>query len=782
MPINQNNTNIDTKSDIRGGWQQGPQRQVITPRNIDFAAQAEAAAKNSANAEMWEGINTIYKSVKQGIHDIHLSSLEEEQQENVDAFISSREGKREGDEAFIKAAQLRKAQDSLITQMGPAALPEMFQNLDEAYKREMATYERAKDQGVMSIAEFEARVLETTKRHVRRLPNMGYELMSAANRILKINGVYGLKETAAASDDDELKQRREAEKRLLNNADKLGVAYDAFNPDYGKINSLVQRRQAELQTHKRMLEFDEEGGILEDQDRKRFAKEGGTQFVNGNLTEFQSAMLEYVQQEPDYAKFKKGMGDMATQMLDRASGWLRSQGLINTPEGKEMYDSLERSIKATVASMEAFTSGEDAVKYATTQLEGLRVAQETNVRKKYDVETLNLLNKISPTYMETYLTNKPENREILFSMTDALLSESLGNTPLKNGMTSYAMSGDAPDSAVAFTAVLATGNEDQIAAATRTLKQLINIQRGNSPAEALKFMDGQIKMLLNPQTAQAFKDKPIGAAAAADFTDIIEEYLGQVFAYKNTLEGDTRDSLFTKDGIISRAFSGKEWGGVDGELLADGRIIFSHPNRELANDLNNKVAKRFNYASRVLATVMGTSVKDAASLLYNRYKNNFNSKGEADGGYDDFYRKMSPKEWDGRGDGKNPNSSAAGYGQFTEGTFMETVKKYKPDLLEGKTKEQVLALRYNKNVAKEVGEFLWRENREILSGKGFPLNGRNDYLAWFAGAPSAVKILGASPDTPIRDVISNEQYKANKRVFDKYPTVGDVLKWAGNGM
>jgi hypothetical protein len=782
MPISKNNTNIDTQSEIKGGWQQGVQRQVYRHQDLSHLTRAANALDRQADEQMWNGIDTIYNTIKRGVHDFSLSALEEEQQGNVDSFISSREGKREGDEAFIKAAQLKKARDSLISQMGPAALPEMFQGLDEAYKREMATYERAKDQGVMSIAEFEARILETTKKHVRRLPNMGDEFMAAANRILKINGVYGLKDTVDRSAEEEDKQRREQEKRLMNVADRIGLAYDILNPDFSSLNIAVQKRQAELSRHKRMQEFSEEGNILDEQQRRLFAKEGGTQFVNGNLTEFQSSMLDYVQREPDYAKFKRGMSDMATQMLNKASGWLRSQGLINTPEGKEMYDSLESSIRATVSSMEAFSSGEDAVKYATTQLEGLRVAQETNIRKRYDLATLDLLNKISPTYMETYLVNKPENREMLFSITDALLSQSMGSTTLKNGLTTYTMSGDAPDSAVAFTAVLSSGNEEQIGTAVKTMKQLITRQRGDSPASALKFMDSQIKMLLDPQTTQAFKDRPIGVAAARDFTDIIEEYLGQVFAYKNSLEGGRRDSLFTSDGIIAQKVFDKKWADIDGELLADGRIIFSHPNKELENDLNNKIAKRFNYAARVLGIVMGTDTVRAAKLLYDRYKNNFNSKENASEGYEDFHRKMSPREWDGSGSGKNPSSSAAGHGQFTKGTFLDMAKKYRPDLLKGKTEDEVLALRYNKAVTKELGEHLWRENRQYLQDKGFPVNNRNDYLAWFAGAPTASKILASSLDTPIRDVVSEDQYNANKAVFNKHPTVGDILKWAANGM
>lgn len=772
---------IITDSDIQGGFQQVPNRQVIAQRDLSGLERAAGEAENLANRQMWEGIGQIHKSTIQGIQDYALNDLEEEQQQNVDAFVASRENARAGEEAFMQAAELQKAQDSLISKMGPAALPEDFAHLDEAYKREMDTYTRAKEQGIMSVAEFETKVLETTRRHVRRLPSMTDEFMAAANRVLKINGVYGIKEAKNKQDDQEAKELERRRTLLFSTGVKLGIPFDILNPDEAKLNQDIQKRMVEAQRHNILLEADKEGQIMDDSQRKQFlAQGGGTQFVNGNLLEFQTALNKISTEEPNYDKSKRLIAEAGTLLLNKASGWLRNQNLITSDEGKEMYASLKESVNNIIRSYDTFSSGEDALKFANNQLESLRNDQELGVRRKYDVATIDLFNKLGPDFITAWSLNKTENRETLFGIADNMITQALGSQPLQRGFSSYTLDGKVPDAAIVFSGVMSKGSDEDVVNAATTMRQLTNRKRGDSPVQALTYMDGQVRSLSDPRIMEQMKQRRLPGEAVSQFTHMIDDYLGQVFSFGNTLEAGNRDSIFGTGGVLSRATFGEDWVNVEGELLADGRILFSHPNKELESELNNKIGQRFNYAVQALATIGGTSVADAAKQMYDRYKDNFSSP-QGNIRFNEFWDRMTPKEWDGKGSGKNPESSAAGHGQFVKKTFLDLVSKYRPDLDTG-NKEEVLKLRYDKNITKELGEHLWRENREIMKRKDIPINGRNDYLAWFFGAPGAIKVIQSPHSAPIKDVIDEDSYNSNKPVFDKYKTVGEVLRWASRGM
>lgn len=141
------------------------------------------------------------------------------------------------------------------------------------------------------------------------------------------------------------------------------------------------------------------------------------------------------------------------------------------------------------------------------------------------------------------------------------------------------------------------------------------------------------------------------------------------------------------------------------------------------------------------------------------------------------------------GEGKNSKSSATGVGQFTEGTWLDVLKRNRPDLAAGRSDQELLLMRSDKQLAREmVGKFQ-AENAASLKNAGLEATPGNLYLAHFLGAGGAKAVLQADPNMPVADVLAKAvgPDKA-KAMVDANPTIlqgqlaGSVKAWADGKM
>ena len=125
---------------------------------------------------------------------------------------------------------------------------------------------------------------------------------------------------------------------------------------------------------------------------------------------------------------------------------------------------------------------------------------------------------------------------------------------------------------------------------------------------------------------------------------------------------------------------------------------------------------------------------------------------------------------------KNPNSSATGLGQFIASTWLDTLSRERPDLVAGKSRDEILALRNDPQLSRQMTEAYANQNGQVLSKSGFEANPGNIYLSHFAGPQGAVKVLSADPNAPVESILGPQAVAANP--FLRGMTAADLQGWA----
>jgi hypothetical protein len=141
-------------------------------------------------------------------------------------------------------------------------------------------------------------------------------------------------------------------------------------------------------------------------------------------------------------------------------------------------------------------------------------------------------------------------------------------------------------------------------------------------------------------------------------------------------------------------------------------------------------------------------------------------------------------------DFRNKRSSAAGPAQFLDDTWLELVRASRPDLSKSRTREQLLALRGEPGLAREITTRFAERNAAVLKRHGLPVTAGTLYLAHFAGPAGAAALLSAPDDADAATVMAKadatgktkrEQIVKANPFLDKY-TVADIKRWAERKM
>jgi hypothetical protein len=139
---------------------------------------------------------------------------------------------------------------------------------------------------------------------------------------------------------------------------------------------------------------------------------------------------------------------------------------------------------------------------------------------------------------------------------------------------------------------------------------------------------------------------------------------------------------------------------------------------------------------------------------------------------------------------KNNRSSATGLGQFLDETWLDMIRGHRPDLAKGRSQSEILELRRDAEVAREITARFTQRNAEMLRKRGLPVTPGTLYLAHFAGGAGAVAILSAMENADAALVMATADATGRtkrEKIIKANPflerfTVADLRNWADRKM
>lgn len=156
------------------------------------------------------------------------------------------------------------------------------------------------------------------------------------------------------------------------------------------------------------------------------------------------------------------------------------------------------------------------------------------------------------------------------------------------------------------------------------------------------------------------------------------------------------------------------------------------------------------------------------------------SAASGDGAVDQLVGWIVRVESGGNARARNPLSSATGLGQFISSTWLRMIRTYRPDPSSGLSEREILELRYDPTLSREMIRNLAREGEAYLVRRGHAITAGRLYLAHFLGMEGAATVLAADPDADVIDVVGAGVIRANP--FLACRKVRYVVDWAERTM
>lgn len=235
------------------------------------------------------------------------------------------------------------------------------------------------------------------------------------------------------------------------------------------------------------------------------------------------------------------------------------------------------------------------------------------------------------------------------------------------------------------------------------------------------------------------------------------------------------------DGTVSYAGDGKGYGNLVKIKHANGfETRYAH-----LNEFGTKGGAKVS-AGDLIGYVGTTGLSTGPHLHFELYLDGQaidpfgGGGGGGSGAVETLVNQIIRVESAGNANAKNPLSTATGLGQFIESTWIRMMRTYRPDLVASLSREELLALRTDPTISREMVKNLAREGESYLRARGHSITAGRLYLCHFLGADGAHKVLSSTDDQMLIDVLGASVIKANPFLTGK--NVAYIKEWAERKM
>jgi len=633
----------------------------------------------------------------------------------------------------------------------------------------------------MTQNEFEIRLRKITREAVNRNPGLAQELMQHAQQTEFLSGIRLIKDPKEEIDKLAAKQAAEEQKLFIAQAKSAGVFINPTqlrDPMYqaGK-NAEVQTRMIEKGMSDELTRATQAGESIDAANSKEAALKipAAMRGRYGNdIEQFKALVGEATTGNTgDKAMIISLMNEQIPQKVNDFKEELLFQK-VNGDLAERKGAEYERMLTALTANITADVSGGRIDEILTNTMGTYRNLQEIDVLSKYNVAEMKLVNAmaITPLYATFAAKNEDLSRQAMSNFTDIVRgSNSRGAVQALIQDNIHPGRSDA-----AFMLGASVSSQNDVATQqilTSVAEMTVQFKEKNFKGSLGDKIKAQSEIVSEIGKIE-YKDM-INATPEAKkaFTDISRDYLsdaGKAFRRRVDTLSEAGVKVVTK-------FDG------NGSMI----ITAEGASKAVETELNRKYAAAFNAGVKGFANMNAETWSDASGRILDQFAGDWyiNDPGnpllgvvkQKGGATDDYFNRLISSESNFKNDAQNPNSSARGPAQFLNSTWMETVGKHAPEVLEGKSKEEVLEMRTDPKFVNRMLAGLTSDNAQTLKQNGVAVNDPNLHLAHFLGATGASNLLKASPNDPVSDILGAKAIRDNASILEG-KKVKDVIQWA----
>jgi hypothetical protein len=729
---------------------------------------------------------------------IAKAQLEKDLLDEVGSFDESRapdfadQQKQRLEDATLDATALEAKSNILRGELGEGAA---IAATEPEFASITSRLKNARRAGAISIEEFQLRTKEALRRAVTRRPGLLNELTQHAATTLGLSGVFErqkLEESLARKQKEGKDGRRD---RAIKQLDKANMAFD-FDAPTEDLEVMLNRRRRQEEAFQEGQRIREITQVTSQEQGLSILRQEGSNFGAGAYNDISQKMLEAFESQPNLSSSKAAVNALVASSREKFNSMGRDLLITNTPEFKDARENWMGAIENLAKILEDAESGEEAARLARVHM---TIIDSQNKRELYDAgvnpDLTRAASHIAPFVQSVGLLNRdPRLQKPITQIYESLMLQ-MTNSPSLDRSLETRVDGKTSDLALILGSAAKTslpvdmnkpGNRrpDDLEKMVETAMEVIDRNIGRNQTAAFKAMSDTIKEYANPE----MRDR-LANATPATKAMLVDLGIKQASA----LEPDRNRFLSNaaEQGVVIRP-----------RVLPNGTLQFftdgdTENDRKLLRQFNGKFANKYNDLIRFKSTLFGMSVPETSSLLGEIYSGGsvqqirdaidtrrkvIDSQRNTQSSIDNsFIDRVIEVESGGNPNAQARTSSALGVGQFTKGTWLATVRRHSPELLQGRSEEQVLELRKNPDISRNMIAALAADNASSLERNGLSTTPENLYLAHFLGVGGATNLLSSPPDTPTEDVLGNAQIRANKSVLEG-KSVQDVIEWAKGKM